>query len=117
VPLASWLREPLRDGAEERLAAGRLGAAGIDEAAALALFGEHLRRERDHARALWTLVVLAEWLDWVAGLGRQGAAGAGAAAPASKTTVPGAPAADWARPAALAAVAANVDDVAEVGCG
>jgi asparagine synthase (glutamine-hydrolysing) len=68
VPLASWLRGPLRGWAEERLTSGRLDAAGIDEKAAGALFGEHLRRERDHARALWTLVVLAEWLDWAAGL-------------------------------------------------
>jgi len=68
VPLASWLRGPLRGWAEERLTSGRLDAAGIDEKAADALFGEHLRRERDHARALWTLVVLAEWLDWAAGL-------------------------------------------------
>jgi|GEM_PF-268306 len=68
VPLASWLRGPLRDWAAERLTSGRLDAAGIDEQAAGALFGEHLRRERDHARALWTLVVLAEWLDWAAGL-------------------------------------------------
>jgi asparagine synthase (glutamine-hydrolysing) len=68
VPLASWLRGPLRGWAEERLTAGRLGAVGVDEGAARDLLGEHLRRERDHARALWTLVVLAEWLDWVAGL-------------------------------------------------
>jgi asparagine synthase (glutamine-hydrolysing) len=68
VPLASWLRGPLRGWAEERLTSGRLGAVGVDESAARALFGEHLRRERDHARALWTLVVLAEWLDWAAGL-------------------------------------------------
>ena len=68
VPLASWLRGPLRGWAEERLTAGRLGAVGIDEEAARALLGEHLRRERDHARVLWTLVVLAEWLDWAAGL-------------------------------------------------
>ncbi|HLX08279.1 MAG TPA: asparagine synthase-related protein [Thermoanaerobaculia bacterium] len=72
VPLASWLRGPLRGWAEERLTAGRLGAVGIDEAAAAALLGEHLRRERDHARALWTLVVLAEWLDWAAALGTRG---------------------------------------------
>jgi asparagine synthase (glutamine-hydrolysing) len=68
VPLQSWLRGPLRGWAQERLASGRLSAAGIDEGAALALFGEHLRRERDHARALWTLVVLAEWLDWAQSL-------------------------------------------------
>jgi asparagine synthase (glutamine-hydrolysing) len=69
VPLASWLRGPLRAWAEERLLAGRLSAVGIDEAAVAALLGEHERRERDHARVLWTLVVLAEWLDWVQSLG------------------------------------------------
>jgi asparagine synthase (glutamine-hydrolysing) len=73
VPLQSWLRGPLRGWARERLASGRLAAAGIDETAALALFDEHLRRERDHARALWTLVVLAEWLDWAQSLGAGGA--------------------------------------------
>ncbi len=68
VPLASWLRGPLRAWAADRLHGGRLAAAGVDEAAAAALFREHLNRERDHARSLWTLIVLAEWLDWVAGL-------------------------------------------------
>ncbi len=82
VPLASWLRGPLRGWAEERLTSGRLDAAGIDEQAAGALFGEHLRRERDHARALWTLVVLAEWLDWAAGLAVPAAMPESAALPA-----------------------------------
>jgi asparagine synthase (glutamine-hydrolysing) len=95
VPLASWLRGPLRGWAEERLTAGRLDAAGIDEQAAGALFGEHLRRERDHARALWTLVVLAEWLDWAAGLAtiaEPRPAAATVAASATATPVPtGAP--------------------------
>jgi len=98
VPLASWLRGPLRGWAEERLTSGRLDAAGIDERAAGALLGEHLRRERDHARALWTLVVLAEWLDWAAGLAtiaepRLAAAtvAAGATATAAAPAPPGAP--------------------------
>jgi hypothetical protein len=30
------------------------------------LFTEHCSRQADHARALWTLLVLSEWLDWVA---------------------------------------------------
>jgi asparagine synthase (glutamine-hydrolysing) len=103
VPLASWLREPLRGWAEERLGSGRLGTVGVDEDAALALFGEHLRREGDHARALWSLVVLAEWLDWAAGLrGRSEAAQAGAAAePALAAVAVAAPAAE----PAVAAVA------------
>src|SRR5260370_27062784 len=67
VPLAAWLRGPLRGWAEERLAAGLLGAAGIDESVAPALFGEHLRRARAHGRAPWTLVGLAAWLAWAGG--------------------------------------------------
>ena len=29
------------------------------------LFSEHRQRKADHARTLWTLLVLVEWLDWV----------------------------------------------------
>jgi asparagine synthase (glutamine-hydrolysing) len=105
VPLASWLRGPLRGWAEERLGSGRLAAAGLDEDAALALFGEHLRRESDHARALWTLVVLAEWLDWAARLGEQPAVQPLAAAPE--------PAAD-AMAVAVAAAAAVAQPFREV---
>jgi hypothetical protein len=36
---------------------------GIARASALALFDQHDARRGDHARALWTLLVLAEWLD------------------------------------------------------
>jgi hypothetical protein len=32
----------------------------------LELFSEHCQRKADHARALWTLLVLGEWLDWMA---------------------------------------------------
>jgi len=67
VPLSRWLREPLRDWAEQRLASGRLAVAGVGQRSALALFQEHLSRRADHARALWTLIVLSEWLDWAAG--------------------------------------------------
>jgi hypothetical protein len=30
------------------------------------LFDDHCQRKADYARALWTLLVLSEWLDWVA---------------------------------------------------
>jgi asparagine synthase (glutamine-hydrolysing) len=66
VPLAAWLRGPLRDWAHGKLAARTLDEVGIDPRAALALFEEHRSRRRDHARALWTLLVLAEWLEWLA---------------------------------------------------
>ena len=39
---------------------------GIATTAAQQLFMEHCERKADHARALWTLLVLCEWLDWVA---------------------------------------------------
>jgi asparagine synthase (glutamine-hydrolysing) len=65
VPLASWLRGPLQGWAEAKLTGGSLADAGINVEVAGELLGEHVRRESDHARALWTLIVLAEWLDWV----------------------------------------------------
>ena len=62
VPLARWLRGPLRDWARGRLDSPRLAEVGIERAAALALFDRHVERRADLARALWTLLVLAEWL-------------------------------------------------------
>lgn len=64
VPLATWLRGPLHDWARSRLASDALQVAGIDNLAALRLLSEHCARECDHAKAIWTLVVLAEWLEW-----------------------------------------------------
>lgn len=65
VPLAAWLREPLRDWAESQLSNTALARAGIDTRAAMALFAEHQARTSDHARAIWTLIVLSEWLQWL----------------------------------------------------
>jgi hypothetical protein len=48
------------------LGSGRLERVGIPTPAVLDLFTEHCSRQADHARALWTLLVLSEWLDWVA---------------------------------------------------
>jgi asparagine synthase (glutamine-hydrolysing) len=64
VPLSSWLRGPLREWAHARLASDRLATAGVRGGAAVALLDEHCSRKADHARALWTLVVLSEWLEW-----------------------------------------------------
>jgi asparagine synthase (glutamine-hydrolysing) len=66
VPLSAWLRGPLRDWAEARISSPRLGEIGIDRTAALDLLREHERRNADHARALWTLIVVSEWLEWKA---------------------------------------------------
>jgi asparagine synthase (glutamine-hydrolysing) len=64
VPIARWLRGPLFDWAESALRSERLRNAGIDTDAAFDLLTEHRRHEADHARSLWTLIVLSEWLDW-----------------------------------------------------
>lgn len=64
VPLASWLRGPLHEYALMRLRSPLLVEVGIKPGAALELFEEHQKRAADHARSLWTLVVLSEWLDW-----------------------------------------------------
>jgi asparagine synthase (glutamine-hydrolysing) len=64
VPLGVWLRGPLHAWARSRLAGDALQDAGVDSVAALRLLSEHCSRARDHARALWTLVVLSEWLEW-----------------------------------------------------
>ncbi|SRR5260370_14141672 len=45
---------------------GRVEQVGIQTSAAMELLSEHCQRKADHARALWALLVLGEWLDWVA---------------------------------------------------
>lgn len=80
VPLAGWLRGPLQEWAREKLSCRFFPAAGVDPRAVLELFEEHRLRRADHARALWTLIVLSQWLEWVAAPrlatrgGREGAA-------------------------------------------
>jgi len=64
VPLSAWLRGPLEDWARGHLASGILAEAGIRTPAAVALLEQHLSRQADRARALWALLVLAEWLCW-----------------------------------------------------
>jgi asparagine synthase (glutamine-hydrolysing) len=66
VPIGSWLRGPLKEWAATTLEKGRLEQVGIHTSAAMEFFSEHCQRKADHARTLWTLLVLGEWLDWVA---------------------------------------------------
>ena len=66
VPLAQWLREPLHHWASSRLASRALSDAGISTKAAQELLTEHSLRTNDHSRAIWTLIVLSEWLEWLA---------------------------------------------------
>jgi asparagine synthase (glutamine-hydrolysing) len=64
VPLSAWLRGPLYAWAQTLLGSDRLNRVGINGPVALELLEEHRRREADHARALWALMVLSEWLAW-----------------------------------------------------
>ena len=66
VPLARWLRDPLYDWARARLGAEWLEVAGVRPGAALELLEEHRQRGADFSRALWTLIVLSEWIEWAA---------------------------------------------------
>jgi asparagine synthase (glutamine-hydrolysing) len=66
VPISSWLRGPLKEWATNTLENAHLERVGIHTSAAMELLSEHCQRKADHARALWTLLVLGEWLDWVA---------------------------------------------------
>ena len=65
VPLASWLRGPLKSWAEAKVTDPVLGRVGVRLEAARELFDAHQRREADHGRALWALIVVSEWLDWL----------------------------------------------------
>ncbi len=65
VPLSSWLREPLYEWAKSRLSSLLLDRVGVNRYVALELLQEHMQRKADHARSIWTLIVLSEWLEWV----------------------------------------------------
>jgi asparagine synthase (glutamine-hydrolysing) len=64
IPLNQWLRGPLREWAALALGSGRLELAGIRPRVAQELLMQHCEGKADYARALWTLLVLDEWLEW-----------------------------------------------------
>ncbi len=65
VPLGRWLRGPLHDWAAAALSNQQLTRVGIRTPVGLELLSEHCRQQADHSRAIWTLIVLSEWLDWL----------------------------------------------------
>jgi asparagine synthase (glutamine-hydrolysing) len=66
VPIGRWLRGPLSEWATKALSNPQLEQIGVRLPATLELLDDHHQNRADHARALWTLIVLSEWLDWVA---------------------------------------------------
>jgi len=61
IPLAAWLRGPLRDWAEDLLDPQRLGGGLLDPFAVRAMWSEHLRGGRNWAYALWTVLMFEAW--------------------------------------------------------
>jgi asparagine synthase (glutamine-hydrolysing) len=61
IPLADWLRGPLRDWTEDLLDPARLGGGFIDVNAARRLWSEHLSGRRNWAYALWTVLMFEAW--------------------------------------------------------
>jgi asparagine synthase (glutamine-hydrolysing) len=64
VPLALWLREPLRDWAESLLDEGRLRAEGyLQPEAVRTVWRQHLSGEREHTFLLWSILMFQAWLE------------------------------------------------------
>jgi asparagine synthase (glutamine-hydrolysing) len=61
IPLASWLRGPLRPWAEDLLDPSRLGGGLLDVVAIGALWREHIAGRRNWAYALWTILMYEAW--------------------------------------------------------
>jgi asparagine synthase (glutamine-hydrolysing) len=62
VPWGPWLRGPLRQVLEQRLAPARVARLGLFDAEAIGcLLGEHLAGRRDHRKTLWALMMFDAW--------------------------------------------------------
>jgi asparagine synthase (glutamine-hydrolysing) len=60
IPLADWLRGPLRDWAEDLLDPAQLGGM-LDAAAVRKRWAEHVSGRRNWAYALWTILMFEAW--------------------------------------------------------
>ncbi|MTJ00717.1 MAG: asparagine synthase (glutamine-hydrolyzing) [Marinobacter adhaerens] len=64
IPLASWLRGPLRDWAEAQLEETRLNREGYFYAAPIRkMWKEHVDGKRDNASKLWSILMFQAWLE------------------------------------------------------
>jgi asparagine synthase (glutamine-hydrolysing) len=73
IPLATWLRGPLRDWAEDLLDARHLGGGLLDPVPVRKLWFDHIGGQRNWAYALWTILMFEAWRRrWAADSGRPG---------------------------------------------
>ena len=64
VPLAQWLRGPLREWSEHLLCKETLTRHGLlNEAPVTQLWQSHLRQDSDNATKLWYLLMLSQWME------------------------------------------------------
>lgn len=64
IPLANWLRGPLRDWAEAQLEETRLNREGYFYAAPIRkMWKEHVDGKRDNASKLWSILMFQAWLE------------------------------------------------------
>jgi asparagine synthase (glutamine-hydrolysing) len=61
IPLAAWLRGPLRDWGENLLDSRRLAGGILDAAAVRKLWLEHVSGSHNRAYALWTILMFESW--------------------------------------------------------
>ncbi len=72
VPLAEWLRGPLRDWAEDLLDPQQLGGGYLDARAVGQLWSDHIGGGRNWAYALWTILMFEAWRRrWMGAAGKQ----------------------------------------------
>ena len=64
MPIAEWLRGPLRDLVETYLSRERLSDHGLfDVEVALQIWGRHKSGQEDNANAIWSLLMLQLWIE------------------------------------------------------
>jgi asparagine synthase (glutamine-hydrolysing) len=62
IPVAEWLKGPLRDSLQDELSPERIRAQGIfNSGASDRLIAEHMSGRRDHRKQLWTLYMFQLW--------------------------------------------------------
>ena len=98
VPLNAWLRGPLLEWAEARLRSGALAKVGVRVPGVLELLAEHRARRADHGRALWTLIVLSEWIEWAQAQTGESRTGLRSIHPANPAPPPSPPSGAWRGP-------------------